>query len=140
MSFFFFSNLVLASVVNTYDDAMKARKDNRKTFEEDKLKEAFGIMAKESDTLSRDTIMSLFRILNKDFPEFRHISSRDAKLLYAILDRDGSSMINLHEFLDFGSILLLEFFNELEFATFVQSKFPKLYHSPGYQVKSSAAL
>lgn len=135
VSFFFFSNLILASIVNSYDDEMKQRKDNRKSYEEAKLTEAFQIMAKgDKSTIDRATIMTLFRILNKDFPEFRHISSRDAKLLYAILDRDGSSMINLHEFLDFGSVLLLEFFHENEFATFVQRNFPKLYKTPGYQV------
>ena len=45
--------------------------------------------------------------------------------------------INQNEFLDFGSIMLLEFFHEDEFATFVQQQFPKLYHSTRYQVSAS---
>lgn len=78
----------------------------------------------------------LFRskVLNKDFPEFRHISSQDAKLLFAVLDRDGTALINEAEFLDFGSVLLLEFFNEMEFATFVQKYLPGVYQSDRYQV------
>jgi hypothetical protein len=135
ISFFFFMNLILSSVVNTYDDVMDARKKSQRLREDTKLTQAFYMLDHDgTGNIDRNTVMTLFRILNKDFPEFRHISQRDAKLLYAILDRDGSSVIHLEEFLDFGSILLLEFFNEEEFATFVQNHFPELYNSPGYQV------
>lgn len=143
-SFFFFMNLILASVVNTYDDVIKDRNKAKQEYEQAKLREAFEIMdVDKTGTIDRETIMTLFRILNNDFPEFPHISSRDAKILYAILDRDGSSVINVNEFLDFGSILLLEFFHEKEFHTLVQTTFPKLYHSQRYQrfvkfVKSNA--
>ncbi|CAB9519936.1 pore calcium channel protein 1 [Seminavis robusta] len=132
VTFFFFMNLILSSIVNTYDDIMSERKKERKAREDAKLSEAFQLMD-QSKTIDRDTVMTLFRILNKDFPEFRHISSRDAKLLFAVLDRDGSAKISQHEFLDFGSIMLLEFFHEEEFATSIQLYFPKLYNSERYQ-------
>jgi two pore calcium channel protein len=135
MSFFFLMNLILASVVNTYDDVMESKKKEQKVEEDTKLTEAFQLMDSENTgTIDRETVMALFRILNKDFPEFRHISTRDAKLFFAVLDRDGSSLISLQEFLDFGSILLLDFFTASEFETMVQQRFPKLYHSAGYQV------
>ena len=135
VTFFFFMNLILASIVNAYDDNMNARRKSRKEAEKAKLSEAFELMDKEkAGAVNRETVMTLFKILNKDFPEFRNISSRDAKLLFAVLDRDGSSLIYKHEFLDFGSILLLEFFNEMDFATCVQRRLPKVYQSPRYQV------
>jgi len=86
-----------------------------------------------SGEVDREIMLSLFRILNKDFPEVRHISSRDQELLFAILDRDGSGIISKAEFLDFGSIILLEFVHEEELASFVQLQFPTLYHTPKYQ-------
>ena len=135
MSFFFLMNLILASVVNTYDDVMESRKKERKVEEDTKLTEAFQLMdCENTGTIDRETVMTLFRILNKDFPEFQHISTRDAKLFFAVLDRDGSSLVSLNEFLDFGSILLLEFITASEFETLVQRRFPKLYHSARYQV------
>lgn len=103
--------------MNSYDDALDSRKKMKSECEIAKLTEAFKIMDIDNSGLSKDTIMTLFRILNKDFPEFRQISSRDAKLLYAVLDRDGSGVINLEEFLDFGSILLLEFSDESDYIT-----------------------
>lgn len=137
ITFFFFMNVILASVVNTYDDAMDDRKENRKAKEHAQLSEAFDLMDMDKcGIIDRDTIMTLFRILNKDFPEFPQIRSRDAKLLFAVLDRDGSSRINKEEFLDFGSVLLLEFFHEDEFATFTQEYFPKTYRSEWYQVRT----
>lgn len=136
MSFFFLMNLILASVVNTYDDAMENRKKKRKADEDRKLSQAFHMMDQDGEgRIGKDTIMTLFNVLNKDFPEFRQISPRDAKLLYAVLDRDGTSSISEEEFLDFGSILLLEFFTQDEYATFVELNFPKFYNSPGYQVR-----
>jgi Ca2+-binding EF-hand superfamily protein len=135
VTFFFFMNLILASIVNAYDDTMNSRRKSQKEAENAKLSEAFELMDKDkTGTVDRATLMTLFKILNKDFPEFRHISSRDAKLLFAVLDRDGSSVICKQEFLDFGNILLLEFFNEMDFATLVQKRFPKFYQSPRYQV------
>jgi Ion transport protein len=136
VTFFFFMNLILASIVNAYDDTMNTRRRSLKEAENAKLSEAFELMDSDKiGTIDRKTIMTLFKILNKDFPEFRNISSRDAKLLFAVLDRDGTSVIYKQEFLDFGTILLLEFFNEMVFATFVQRRFPSVYQSPRYQVR-----
>ena len=134
ITFFFFANLISASVVNTYNDVMVNRQKGRKSVEDTKLAEAFQLMdAEEKGSIDRDTVMTLFQILNKDFPEFQHISSRDAKLFFAVLDRDGSALINQDEFLDFGSVLLLEFFSEDHFAPWVQRYFPKFYRTPRYQ-------
>lgn len=133
-TFFFFANLIQASVVNTYDDVMTKRRKDRRKVEDAKLTEAFQLMDKaKTGDIDRETVLTLFRILNKDFPEFRHISKRDAKLLFAVLDRDGSAVISQDEFLDFGSILLLDFFQADDFAPFIQRRFPKLYNTPTYQ-------
>lgn len=52
--------------------------------------------------IDRETVMALFLILNDDFPEVRTIPADDAKLLFAILDQDGSSLIREEEFMNFG--------------------------------------
>ena len=48
-----------------------------------------------------DTISSLYADL----------SDVEEKLLFAVLDRDGSSRISEEEFMDLGSVLMLEFVN-----------------------------
>ena len=37
------------------------------------------------------------------------LTDEEKKLLFAVLDRDGSSRISKEEFMDFGSVLMLEF-------------------------------
>jgi lipopolysaccharide export LptBFGC system permease protein LptF len=63
----------------------------------------------ERVTIDRTTVMELFTILNTDFPEFRRqLTTDETQILFAILDRDGTSKITLDEFMDFGNVFLLE--------------------------------
>lgn len=103
-------NLILASVVNAYDEAIDGRKQERKDIAHECLTKAFRLMDPDgTGTVDRQTIMSLFFILNEDFPEIHQLSQDETNILFGFLDRDGSSMISMEEFQDFGSILLLEF-------------------------------
>ena len=134
ISFFFIMNLILASVVNAYNSVMEDRKKNRAEIANRNLTEAFLLMdPTKVGHIDRETIMALLFILNEDFPEFRTLSEEETKLLFGFLDRDGSSLINLEEFQDFGTVLLLEFTKASDYATFVETRFPKLFQSPGYQ-------
>ena len=60
-------------------------------------------------------------------------SDEEMKLLFGFLDRDGSNLINLEEFQDFGTVLLLEFTKTSDYATLVETRFPKLFQSSSYQ-------
>jgi two pore calcium channel protein, plant len=134
ISFFFIMNLVLASVVNAYDGAIEDRKKWRAKLATRNLTQAFHLLDhKNTGRIDRDTIMALFLILNEDFPEFRKMSEEETKLLFGFLDRDGSSLISLEEFQDFGEILLLEFTKASDYATLVETRFPKLFQWPVYQ-------
>jgi two pore calcium channel protein len=135
ISFFFLMNLILATVVNAYDAAIEERKKSRKDLAYRNLTKAFHLMdPHRTGRIDRDTIMAVFFILNADFPEFRTLSGEETKLLFGFLDRDGTSTITLDEFQDFGSVLLLDFAKASEYATFVETHFPQLYKSPGYQM------
>lgn len=104
LSFFFLLNIILASIVNEYDEAAAARKTDATQAAHDNLKEAFTLMdVHENGRIDRETVMALFAILNEDFPEFRHLSDDETKLLFAILDQDGSSTITEDEFMNFVS-------------------------------------
>ena len=46
------------------------------------------------------------------------LSDEDEKLLFAVLDRDGSSRISEAEFMDFGSVLMLDFIKVSLWVTF----------------------
>jgi hypothetical protein len=77
--------------------------------------------------------MQLFQVLNEYFPEIRVLSDDDTKLLFAILDKDGSSTISEEEFMDFGSVMMIEFVKSSVYATFVEMHFPEFYESPLWQ-------
>lgn len=134
LTFFYLMNIVLASVVNAYDGAAAARLEEHSAFATASLTKAFQLMDyKRSGRIDRDTVMALFCILNEDFPEFRSLSDEDTKLLFAILDKDGSSTITEEEFMDFGSVLLLEFVRASEYSTFIELRFPKFAESESYK-------
>jgi two pore calcium channel protein len=130
ITFFLLMNLILAGVVNAYDEAIGGRKQARKEIAHHSLTKAFHLMDPENTgRVDRDTIMALFLILNEDFPEIRHLSNDETKLLFGFLDKDGSSLITLDEFQDFGSVLLLEFTKASDYHTLVQHYFPKIFES-----------
>ena len=54
------------------------------------------------------------------------LSDDEEKLLFAVLDRDGSSRISEEEFMDFGSVLMLEFV-KVSMTTLVMLHFHSLY-------------
>ena len=113
ITFFLLMNLILASVVNAYDEAIQRRKETRKEVALESLTKAFHLMDPDiTGRVDRYTIMALFLILNEDFPEIRTLSDDETKLVFGFLDKDGSSTITLEEFQDFGSVLLLEFTKE----------------------------
>jgi hypothetical protein len=88
ISFFFFLNVILASVANAYDHAVDTRKQTHASHCSENLKAAFQHMDPNgTGRIDRDTVMALFLILNVDFPEFRTLSDDDTKLLFAILDK-----------------------------------------------------
>lgn len=45
--------------------------------------------------------------MNQDIPEIQKLSSDQKSIFFAMLDKDGSSTINLEEFLAFANVLLL---------------------------------
>ena len=46
-------------------------------------------------------------ILNQDVPEIKNLNNDEKSIFFAMLDKDGSSSIDLGEFLAFGNILLV---------------------------------
>jgi two pore calcium channel protein len=77
--------------------------------------------------------MAVMMILNQDVPEIQRLSKDERGILFAFLDKDGSSSINLNEFLDFGQILLLQLTKVSDYATFVEEKFPHVHQSKWFQ-------
>ena len=93
ITFFFFMNVVLAAVVNEYDTNVKERRERNTDFALDCLKKAYQLLTQEEEEqrledeegladsarssrsrreqIDKKTVMSLFKILNTDFPEFR---------------------------------------------------------------------
>jgi two pore calcium channel protein, plant len=134
VTYFFLMNIILASVVNAYDNESEFRKKDHADKAESSLRQAFQLMDPEKeDIIDRDTVMALFLILNKDFPEFREIPNEEARILFAILDKDGSAVVSEEEFMCFGEILLLHFEKESSYATYIETHFPNLYKTLEYQ-------
>jgi hypothetical protein len=138
ITFFFLMNVILASVVNAYDNELDRRKMAAKEMSQKDLEEAFTLMQHDG-SIDRDTVMALFLILNEDFPEFRTIPDDDAKLLFALLDKDGSNKIDHDEWMNFGKVMLVEFDRADSYMPFVEKHYPALYNSAGYQVSHRLA-
>lgn len=135
VSFFYLMNLVLAAVVNAYDDNIERRKKARKGLSYDLLTKAFQEMdPNDTGRVSRDAIMALFVILNEDYPEIRQLNEEEAKIIFGFLDKDGSSTITLEEFLGFGNVLLLEFTKQSAYVTMVEVLFPRFYNGRLWQI------
>ena len=63
----------------------------------------------------------------------RTIPPDEAFLLFAVLDKDGTSLINIEEFLDFGNVMLLKFVDEERYKSLMERYFPQVYASQWYQ-------
>ncbi|KAL3780686.1 hypothetical protein ACHAWO_009393 [Cyclotella atomus] len=143
VSFFYLMNLLLAVACNSYDDSITARTKYRKDLSKELLTKAFELLDHEKKgSISRSTIMNVMVILNQDIPEIQKLSSDQKSIFFAMLDKDGSSTINLEEFLAFANVLLLDLIEQGEYATYVEIHLPKIYYSEWYQrlcsiVKSS---
>lgn len=148
VSFFFLTNVILASVVNEYDTAVLQHRSDYTEMSTTNLKTAYQLLTLEEpdakggdnggsvvqpERINREIVMDLLTILNNDFPEFRRLSDDDTQILFAILDRDGSSLISEEEFMDFGSVLLLDLVKSSDYATFVEARFPRLFRSDGWR-------
>ena len=70
ITFFFLMNVILASVVNAYDNELERRKISGKETSDKNLHEAFKLL-ENNGKIDRESVMALFCILNKDFPELR---------------------------------------------------------------------
>jgi Ion transport protein len=146
LSFFFLMNVILATVCNEYDTSVvEHRVESAKTSSEN-LRMAFSLLMRQekesinsdslmekSDSIERETVLDLLSILNNDFPEFRRLSRDETHILFAILDRDGTSHISEHEFMNFGNVLMLELCKTSDYASSVEIYFPTLFHSRCWQ-------
>lgn len=69
------------------------------------------------------------------FSHFRRtIPDDEAKLLFALLDKDGSNQISEDEFMNFGKVMMVEFERSDVYTTLVEKYLPALYGSRRYQV------
>ena len=72
ITMFFMMNVVLASVVNSYDNELERRRNDQERVTKRNLTKAFGLLdPNNTGKIDRDTVMALFFIINEDFPEFR---------------------------------------------------------------------
>ena len=77
-------------------------------------------------------------ILNQDIPEVHGLSHEEKTIMFAFLDKDGDGTISQDEFLEFGSVLLLNLTKKSHYATFVETNLPDVFQSNFYQTLSKA--
>lgn len=124
-------------MINEYDSTVESQRKQHVEQSRKNLAGAFELLQQatesKSDTIERSTVMDLFSVLNLDFPEFRTLSDDDTKLLFAVLDRDGSDLISEEEFMDFGNVLLLEFVNAEVYTSYIERNYPAFYQGSLWQ-------
>lgn len=134
ISFFFFMNVILASITNEYDTMVEDRAIDAAKARDENLKKAFQLMdVKKQGYIDKPIIMKFFDILNNDFYEFRTLSKEETVLLFAILDKDGSGSIEENEFIEFGNILLLEFSQASDYESPIKKFFPRFFETNIFQ-------
>jgi hypothetical protein len=110
------------------------RRISRAELSKELLTTAFKMLDQDNKgSISRESVMAVMLILNQDVPEIHKLSTDERSIIFAFLDRDGSSNIDLDEFLDFGKILLLDLAKKSDYATFVEIRFPRVNQSNWYQ-------
>ena len=133
-TFFFLMNVILASVVNGYNNTANAKKEASRMLRRGNLTDAFKLLDDENTgIINRQTLMLVFRVLNEDCPEVRFIPDAEAEILFAILDRDGTEDISEDEFMSFCEVMLLQFEQAAAYLTFVERHFPDFFNSRYYQ-------
>ena len=134
ISFFFIMGVVLASVVNSYqndDDMCKAK---IKELRQKNLQQAFQLLDQnEEGWVNREMIMGVFMVLNQDVPQIRYIPPDQAELLFAVLDSGGEDRISEGEFMYFTKVMLLEFERASAYTTFLERHFPSFFHLETFQ-------
>lgn len=133
ITFFFLMNLILAVIVNQYNEAATMRSRRRRQYSKDCLTKAYRLLdPQEQGWIDRDTATELFCILNEDFPEFRHISEEQGSILFGLLAQSHPSKISENEFMELPHVLLLEFVRESDYATWVERCYPEFFRSTNY--------
>ena len=134
ISFFFIMGVVLASVVNSYQNDDDMRKAKIKEMRQKNLQQAFKLLDERGEGwVDRETIMGVFLVLNQDVPQVRYIPAEEAELLFAVLDSGGEDRISEGEFMSFCKVMLLQFERASAYTTFIESHFPSLFHSESFQ-------
>ena len=72
-------------------------------------------------------------ILKQDIPEIRGLSHEQNARIFAVLDKDGNGALDPDEFMDFGTVLLLNLEQQTEDTTFVEKHLPSVFKSHFYQ-------
>lgn len=134
IAFFFLINLILAVIVNQYNETAIERSEKRCRLSKDCLTKAYQLLDPSGQGwINRDTIMALLFILSKDFPEFRHFTEEEAKIMFALLAQSHPSRISQEEFMEFSNVLSLEFLKESAYSTWIERNFPSFFQSINYQ-------
>jgi hypothetical protein len=108
VSFFYLMNLVLAVACNSYDENVADRRKHRDDLSTELLTKAFETLDyKNTGAIRKDAIMNVMVILHQDIAQIQKLTYDEQSILFAMMDKDGSSTIKLDEFLAFGKILLL---------------------------------
>ncbi|KAL7471996.1 hypothetical protein ACHAXS_012301 [Conticribra weissflogii] len=134
ISYFYCMNLILSVSLNKYDESIADRSKSREELSKKLLTEAFALLDHgNTNSITRESVMRVMLILNQDIPEIKCLSRDEKHILFAFLDKDGSGEICIEEFLDFGNVLLLKLAKTSDYATFVETYLPSIFHCGLYQ-------
>ncbi len=134
ISYFYCMNLILSVSLNKYDESIADRSKSREELSKKLLTEAFALLDHgNTNSITRESVMRVMLILNQDIPEIKCLSRDEKLILFAFLDKDGSGEICIEEFLDFGNVLLLKLAKTSDYATFVETYLPSIFHCGLYQ-------
>jgi len=139
-TFFFILNVMLAIVVNGYNTETEEEEKENDLARTNYMQLAFDILTDASgdDSVTQEQLMAIFLVLNEECDEIPRIRSKEADLLFAMLDQDGTEKLEVNEFMNITSVMLLEFEEVKEL--WIEKAYPQFVESAFYKKLSSIII
>jgi len=138
ITYYFLLNAILATIYNAYTEETEDREKETEERSEKNVLKAFDLLSGDAPYVGSDDLEAVFVMLNEESPEIPYIFPHEAKLMFALLDRDGNNRISRIEFLCFCDVMRVGFESSDKYKSYVECYYPNIYASSGYQCLCNA--
>eukprot|EP01025_Chloroclados_australasicus_P021271 TRINITY_DN2233_c0_g1_i2.p1 TRINITY_DN2233_c0_g1~~TRINITY_DN2233_c0_g1_i2.p1 ORF type:complete len:944 (-),score=76.29 TRINITY_DN2233_c0_g1_i2:3939-6458(-) len=137
---FFLVNFATAIVYNAYLESDEQEREKLQTQEEANLRKAFNLMDEEENNyITYGQFLELSNHMRKYRGLLPQVKGEFVKLMFAVLDFDGSQVLTFENFRMLMSVLRIRF-ERIEEETYLERKYPAFFKSPFFQTFKNIVL